>query len=893
MGPHFLNRIFAPRSIAVIGATERTNALGSLVFANLVDAGFKGELYAVNPKHDKVHGRRCYPDVEAIGRPVELAVVATPARTVPNVLRHCGEHGVRGAVVLSAGFSESGRAGKRLEEEIMEISREYDLRLIGPNCLGVMRPGRGLNATFSKNKALPGNLALVSQSGAICTAILDWAESQEIGFSAVASMGDASDVDFGDVLDYLALDRETRSILLYVEGIHNARRFMSGLRAAARMKPVIVIKSGRHAEGSRAAMSHTGSLVGADDVFDAALERAGGVRAMTIQQLFSAARILSSGYRVEGNRLAIITNAGGPGVMATDRAVELDVNMARFSTETMDKLNKALPEQWSHGNPVDILGDADAERFENAMTACLEDSGVDASIVMLTPQAMTDPLAVAEVTSRIAKKVKKPVLGCWMGDIQVREGRDHLTRERLPHFTTPEASVEGFAYLAAHKRNQRLLLQVPSPLSDRGRTDVHGARLIIEGALSEGRKLLSTLESKAVLSAFRIPVTQTMRANTAGEALVAAGTVGYPVAMKIDSPDITHKSDVQGVRLNIASAESVRSAFQTMVEDAQRLKPGARINGVTLERMHQSTYGRELMVGVLRDPVFGPVISFGSGGTSVEVIKDRAVALPPLNEVIIEGMIARTKVAKLLKEFRNMPAVDEQALEQVLLRVSEMVCELPEIQEMDINPLIADDRGLAAVDARITVNFPPVMPDRYAHMAIHPYPAHLVNQWQLPDGTNLTIRPIRPEDAKIEQEFVRNLSAESRYNRFMQAVHELTPQMLVRFTQIDYDREMALIAVQERPDGSELQVAVARYTANPDQQSCEFALAVADEWQGRGVGSHLMNELMDVARTRGLRTMEGDVLAQNTNMMALMHRLGFSSRNSREDEGIKLVTKRL
>ncbi|TVQ71797.1 MAG: bifunctional acyl-CoA synthetase/GNAT family N-acetyltransferase [Chromatiaceae bacterium] len=893
MGPHFLNRIFAPRSIAVIGATERHNALGSLVFANLVDAGFKGELYPVNPKHDTVHGRRCYPDVEAIGRPVELVVVATPARTVPNVLRHCGEHGVRGAVVLSAGFTESGRAGKRLEEEIMEISREYDLRLIGPNCLGVMRPGRGLNATFSKNKALPGNLALVSQSGAICTAILDWAESQEIGFSAVASMGDASDVDFGDVLDYLALDRETRSILLYVEGIHNARRFMSGLRAAARMKPVIVIKSGRHAEGSRAAMSHTGSLVGADDVFDAALERAGGVRAMTIQQLFSAARILSSGYRVEGNRLAIITNAGGPGVMATDRAVELDVNMARFSTETMDKLNKALPEQWSHGNPVDILGDADAERFENAMTACLEDSGVDASIVMLTPQAMTDPLAVAEVTTRVAKKVKKPVLGCWMGDIQVREGREHLTRERLPHFTTPEASVEGFAYLAAHKRNQRLLLQVPSPLSDRGRTDVHGARLIIEGALSEGRKLLSTLESKAVLSAFRIPVTQTMRANTAGEALVAAGTVGYPVAMKIDSPDITHKSDVQGVRLNIASAESVRSAFQTMVEDARRLKPGARINGVTLERMHQSTYGRELMVGVLRDPVFGPVISFGSGGTSVEVIKDRAVALPPLNEVIIEGMIARTKVAKLLKEFRNMPAVDEQALEQVLLRVSEMVCELPEIQEMDINPLIADERGLAAVDARITVNFPPVMPDRYAHMAIHPYPAHLVNQWQLPDGTNLTIRPIRPEDARIEQEFVRNLSAESRYYRFMQAVHELTPHMLVRFTQIDYDREMALIAVQERPDGSELQVAVARYTANPDQQSCEFALAVADEWQGRGVGSHLMNELMDVARTRGLRTMEGDVLAQNTNMMALMHRLGFSSRNSHEDEGIKLVTKRL
>ncbi|MCG5509668.1 bifunctional acetate--CoA ligase family protein/GNAT family N-acetyltransferase [Ectothiorhodospira lacustris] len=893
MGPHFLSRIFTPRSVAVIGASERPNALGTLVFSNLIDAGFNGELYPINPKHENVQGRKAYPDVEAIGRPVDMVVVATPARTVPGILRHCGEHGVKGAVVLSAGFSEGGRVGKRLEQEVMEIAKEYDLRLLGPNCLGIMRPSRGMNATFSNNRAQPGNLALVSQSGAICTGILDWAESQEIGFSAVVSMGDASDVDFGEVLDYLALDRETRSILVYVEGVRNARRFMSGLRAAARMKPVIVIKSGRHAEGSRAAMSHTGALVGADDVFDAALERAGAVRAMTIQQLFSAARILSSGYKIEGNRLAIVTNAGGPGVMATDRAVELDITMAQLSAATMEKLNKALPDQWSHGNPIDLLGDADDGRFDAALKACLDDEGVDGTIVMLTPQAMTDPLGVAKTITPMARKARKPVLACWMGDKQVRAAREHFTRERLPHFTTPEASVEAFAYLAAHKRNQRLLLQVPGPLSDRTRTDVQGARLIIESALSEGRKVLSTMESKAILSAFRIPVTQTMRANTASEALVAAGTVGYPVAMKIDSPDITHKSDVQGVRLNIASAESVRSAFQTMIEDTRRLRPDARINGVTIERMHKSTYGRELMVGVLRDPVFGPVISFGAGGTSVEVIKDRAVALPPLNEVIIEGMIARTKVAKLLKEFRNMPAVDDEALEQVLLRVSEMVCELPEIQDMDINPLIADERGLAAVDARLSVDYPPSMPDRYAHMAIHPYPAHLVNQWQLPDGVNLTIRPIRPEDAKIEQEFVRNLSPEARYFRFMQAVHELTPHMLVRFTQIDYDREMALIAVREQPDGSELQIAVARYTANPDQQSCEFGLVVADEWQGRGIGSHLMNELMDVARSRGLRTMEGEVLSQNTNMIALMHRLGFTSRNSHEDDGIKVVSKRL
>lgn len=893
MGPHYLNRIFTPQSIAIIGASERENALGQIVLANLLDAGFKGPVYPVNPKHKTIQGLTAFPDIESIGKPVELAVITTPAKTIPALLRHCGENGVRAAVILSAGFGESGPGGKRLQEEVVELSREFDLRIIGPNCLGVMRPSRGINATFSKNRAIPGKLALVSQSGAICTAILDWAESEQIGFSAVASLGDACDVDFGDVLDYLALDRETRSILLYVEGIQNARRFMSGLRAAARMKPVIVIKAGRHAEGSKAAMSHTGALVGADDVFDAALERAGAVRATTIQQLFSAARILSSGYRVSGNRLAIITNAGGPGVMATDRAVELGLAIAPLSEQSIDALDGVLPEHWSHGNPIDILGDAEPARYEKAIEVCLADDGVDATIVLLTPQAMTDPLGAAQVVTKATASAEKPVIACWMGKGQVAKAREHFTQEHLPQFTTPEAGVEAFSYLAAHQRNQRLLLQVPSPLTDRNGTDIKSARLIIEGALSDGRKVLSTMESKAVLNAFRIPVTQTARATTAGEALVAAGTVGYPVAMKIDSPDISHKSDVQGVRLNISSAESVRSAFQSMVETAQRIRPDARITGVTIESMHKSTHGRELMVGVIRDPAFGPVISFGSGGTSVEILKDRAVALPPLNEVIIEGMIARTRVAAMLEQFRNMPAVDKEALERVLLRVSEMVCELPEIQELDINPLIADERGLAAVDARISVDYPPSMPDRYAHMAIHPYPAQLVKQWQLADGTNLTIRPIRPEDAEIEQQFVRDLSAESRYFRFMQAVHELTPHMLVRFTQIDYDREMALIAVREQPDGSELQVAVARYTANPDQLSCEFAITVADDWTQKGIGSYLMNELMDVARSRGLRTVEGEVLTQNTNMLALMRRLGFKVQNSPEDEGIKKVFKRL
>jgi acetyltransferase len=508
-------------------------------------------------------------------------VIATPAPTVPGIIQECGACGVRGAVVLSAGFAETGEAGRRLQEEMLEAARQQDLRIIGPNCLGIIRPALGLNATFSKNAALAGDLALVSQSGAICTAILDWAQTQQIGFSMIASLGGTADVDLGDVLDFLALDGKTRSILLYVEGVHNARRFLSGLRAAARMKPVIVIKSGRHDEGSRAAMSHTGAIVGADDVFDAALERAGAVRAMTVEQLFSAARMLSSRHRVTGNRLAIVSNAGGPGVMATDRAVEMDVAMAELGEQTLEQLDRLLPAHWSHGNPVDILGDATAERYEKSLAAVLGDRGVDGALVMLTPQAMTDPLEVARAVVRLDANCPKPVIACWMGDSQVRAAREHFRENRLAHFSTPEASVEAFAHLAAYHRNQRLLLQVPGPLADRAGTDVASARLIVEGARAEQRSVLNTMEAKAVLSAFRIPITQTVQARTANEAMVGAGTLGYPVALKIDSPDISHKSDVDGVRLNIDNAAAVRTTFQDMIEAAKRERPDARIDGVT------------------------------------------------------------------------------------------------------------------------------------------------------------------------------------------------------------------------------------------------------------------------------------------------------------------------
>ncbi len=890
MGVHYLHRVFAPKSVAVIGATTRPDSVGHRVFTNLLDAGFNGELVAVNPKYTEVGGKPCFPSVKAIGKPVDLVVVVTPAKTVPALIRECGESGVRGAVVISAGFRETGPQGVRLEDEMVEVARRYGIRIIGPNCLGTMRPSIGLNATFSHNAALPGDLALVSQSGALCTSILDWALSNHVGFSVMVSMGGSADVDFGEVLDYLAVDPETKSILLYVEGIRRARRFMGGLRVAARMKPVVVVKAGRHAEGSRAAVSHTGSLVGADDVFDAALQRAGVVRVLTIAELFDAAHILSAGIRVKGNRLAVVTNAGGPGVMAADCAVEAGVSIPELDEVTVKKLDKVLSPAWSRGNPVDILGDAQPERYKDAILACQEGTQFDGILAMFTPQAMSKPTEAAKQVIAAAKKGKKPTIACWMGEEQVLEARKLFAKGRVPYFLTPEASVNAFSYLARYHRNQHLLRQVPSPLVDTSEPDVEGARLIIEGVLADGRKVLSTAESKALLSAFRIPTMPSVEVHSANEALVAAQSLGYPVAMKIHSPDITHKSDAGGVRLNIDNAQSVRMAYLELITSVQKARPKARIHGVTIEKMLRKRNGREVIVGLLKDEVFGPTVSFGAGGTGVEVLRDRAVALPPLNEFIARDLIKRTRVAKMLDAFRNMPPVDVQAIETILLRISAMACELPYIREVDVNPLIADEEGAVAVDARVAVDYYPLTSDRYGHMAIHPYPSHLTSGFQLPNGRDIVIRPIRPEDAEIEETFVRNLSAESKYFRFMQSLQELTPEMLVRFTQIDYDREMAFLATTEIT-GKEAEIAVGRYVTNPDGKSAEFAIVVGDDWRRMGIGTRIMMALIEVAKLKGLLTMEGEILTENSKMLSLARKLGFVIRSMEDDPTVQLAVK--
>lgn len=890
MKKHYLLKAFEPASVAVIGASDRESSVGGQLLRNIREGGFAGEIYAVNPKRENVQGLKSYPSVSAIDRPVDLAVIAIPAPQIPGVMHECGNLGVGAAIVLSAGFSEVGNAGAALQSEIVDIARTYGIVLIGPNCLGIMRPRVGLNATFAKSAVRSGHVALVAQSGAFCTALLDWADTKGFGFSAVASLGATADVGFGEVLDYLAVDPETRSILLYVEGITNARSFISGLRGAARLKPVIVVKSGRSDSGTRAAVSHTGALVGADHVFDAALRRAGAVRVSSVGELFAAAALLASGARVGGPRLAIITNGGGPGVMAADRAADLDVPLAQLSEQSIETLGKVLPAHWSHSDPVDILGDADPSRYASATEIVLADPGVDGLLVLLTPQGMTDPTGCADAVIQAARKSRKPVLACWMGAGLVAQGRQKFAEANIPHFRAPEAGVEAFGYLTSYRRNQTALLQTPGPLARHKEPDVEGARLIIDHALSERRQTLSSAEAKAVLHAFQIPASPSINVGSAAEALVAAEGLGLPVAMKINSPDITHKSDVGGVRLNIREPRSVRTAFREMMDSVRAQRPDAKIDGVTIEPMLERPHAREIMIGIATDPVFGPVISFGAGGTAAEIFADSNVALPPLNEYLSRDLINGTRAGRLLRHFRNLPEADQQKVIEVLQRVSEIACELREVQELDINPLLVDEDGVIAVDARIVVATPATSTAHYGHMAIHPYPAELVSEWQLRDGTDVVIRPIQPEDATIEQAFVQGLSPQTKYNRFMQNFDKLTPEMLARFTQIDYDREMAFVSVINDGSPNAEMIGVARYVSNPDRHSCDFGLTVGDAYQRQGIGRELMRRLIAVARDRGIEVMEGDVLASNVNMLALCKGMGF--RIARNDEDPEVVQAR-
>lgn len=880
-----ISKILRPRSLALFGASDSLAKPGGVILRNLLDGPFSGRVIAINPKHRELFGQPVYSSLDAVSETPELAVIATPAATVPPIMEQCGRRGITAAVIISAGFQEAGPEGQRLEQQLETVARRYGIRFLGPNCLGVLRPQIGLNASFSASSARPGCLGLVSQSGALCAAVLDWAQTSGVGFSSIVSIGSGANVDFGEILDFLTADAATESILLYVEGVRNARRFTSALRSAARVKPVVVMKSGRSSSGTRAAATHTGALLGSDDVFDAVLRRAGAVRVSSFANFFSAAATLQAGVRTKGDRLAIVTNAGGPAVMAADSAADKGVRLATLSPATMARLSAALPPHWSHANPVDILGDASPERFASTALACLDDDGADALLVILTPQAMTQPEQAAGRIVTLAAKTRKPIFTVWMGEASVASSRDAFRAAKIPTYRTPEAAVEGFATTLAYHENQRLLLETPAPLAARETPDIEGAQMIVESALAEHRQNLTLTESKAVLAAFRVPILQSIPARDASEALLAAEELGFPVALKIDSPDTTHKTDVGGVQLDICGARELPAAVNQLMDRVKKAAPQAVIRGVLVEKMAPRGSARELMIGVASDPVFGPVIAFGLGGTMVEIVRDRAIGIPPLNRYLAQKLIASARAAACLGPFRGSPPVDQSLIEDVLLRVSEMICALSALQELDINPLLASENQVLAVDARIVVRRRPASERDYGHMAIQPYPARQVRHWELADGTLVTLRPIRPEDAAIERQFVNALSDQSKYFRFMHAMSDITPEMLSRFTQIDYDREMAFIAVLGASP-NERQIGVARYFVDPFDEACEFAVVIADDWRGKGLGAQLLRTLIESARLKGVRRMYGAVLAENLNMLKFAAKAGFQVSENPDDHNL-------
>ena len=896
MSTHYLHALLAPRSVAVIGASEREGALGSFVFENMRNNGFQnahdGILYAVNPKHLSVFGEKCYRAVADLPSVPDLMVITSPADTVAEILQDAGRVGVKNAVVLSAGFNEIGEEGLMRTRQVQAALALHGIRMIGPNCVGIMRPAIGMNATFANAPCKSGPLALISQSGAVCTALLDWAATTEIGFSSVVSLGAALDVDFGEVLDYLVHDSETKSILLYIEGIRDARGFVSALRAAARVKPVVVFKAGRHSAGTKAVTSHTGALAGSDAVFDAALARSGAVRVSSSLQLFAAARVLASAKRPAGARLAIVTNGGGPGVVAADAVVDNGLELAKLSIVTIEKLNAVLPAHWSKTNPVDIIGDATAARFSAATQAVMDDANVDAALVLFCPQRVTTAAAAAATIMPIAHQHDKPVFAALLGGASIIEARMMLEKSDIANFMTPENAVEAMSCLVRFKRHQEMLLESVPAFAG---MNFHDASLAVTTAtriraevLRQGRSVLTEIEAKSLLLAFGLPVNAGEIATTREAAQAAAKAMGYPVAMKIHSPDITHKSDVGGVRLNLVNTKQVGHAFDDMMEHLERIKPDARIDGVNIQPMMKFAHQREVLVGLKRDVVFGPVVAFGAGGIKVEVLRDVALALPPLNPSLAATLMAATRMRAVLNAYRDVPAINDDAIIDVLQRVSMMACLLPWIEEMDLNPVLAHPRGAAVVDARVVINSTlPITDHRYRHMAIFPYPIELERQVRLKDGSALMLRPIRPDDADREHAFVAKLSDASRYSRFQHSMTALSAEMIARFTQLDYDREMALLLLV--PGIDEI-AGVARYYPNVDRVSAEFACAVADAWQGRGVGTVLMKALIACARDAGYVSMDGAVLSTNAAMLALTERLGFVAADGHEpDHTVKMV----
>jgi len=890
-----LDSVFKPRSVAVIGASKTAHSVGAVLSRNLFKSGFEGPVMPVNPKHQAIEGVLAYPDIASLPVTPELAVVATPPETVPQIVAQLGERGTKAAVVITAGLSRKRKGSdSTLKQEMLNAARPHLMRVIGPNCLGILVPKWGLNASFAHMAAQSGRLAFVAQSGAIVTSVIDWASSRGIGFSHLVSLGDMADVDFGDMLDYLANDAGTRAILLYVEAVTEARKFMSAARAAARMKPVVVVKAGRHAAGAKAAASHTGALAGSDIVYDAAFRRAGMLRVTTLEELFDAVATLALTDVPQGERLAILTNGGGVGVMATDSLVDYGGTLAEIGKETTNALNKVLPATWSHGNPVDIIGDAPGQRYADALKALRADKQIDAVLALNCPTAVADSLEAAQAIVDVARTPsphtahKQALLTSWVGDRSAAASRELFVNNGIPTYETPEDAVRAFTHLVNYRRSQRALMETPASVPEDYTPDHAVVEEILAGAVEAGREWLTEVEAKQVLDAYGVGVVPTRVATTPREAAAIAADIASPVAVKILSPDITHKSDVGGVALDVAGPAAARTAAEGMLERINTQQPEARIEGFSVQPMVNRPGAYELIIGMTDDAQFGPVILFGQGGVAVEVVKDQALGLPPLNMRLAHETMSRTRIYRQLQGYRGLAPANLDAIAVTMIRVGQLVTDHGRIAELDINPLLADEYGVVALDARIKVHSGG--PSGTARLAIRPYPKELEETITLGDNRELLLRPILPEDEPALQAAFAKLTPEEIRLRFFVPVHTLTHVTAARFTQIDYDREMALILTEPGIAGKTEIFGVVRINADPDNERAEYAIVVRHDMTGMGIGILLMRRIIDYCRSRGIGEIFGDVLRENNTMLKLCKALGFQQRSLPEDPDLVRVT---
>lgn len=890
MNVHNLDPIFNPKRIALIGVTTNPNSVSGKVLINLVSGGFRGVVYPVNPDHEAVMGIPCYPDIRSLPKVPDLGIICTPAEKVAGIVNECGEMGIPGLIIVSAGFRETGEEGQKLEQEIRDLMKKYQgMRIIGPNCLGVIVPSLKLNASFAAAMPRPGNIAFISQSGALCTSVLDWAMEGKIGFSQFVSIGNSLDVEFGDLIDYFGEDENTHFIILYIESITNARKFMTAARAFARKKPIIVYKAGRFPESAQVAASHTGALASEDAVYDAAFQRAGLARVYEIGDIFSVAELIGRNKFPRGPRLGIITNAGGPGVMATDALIASNGVLSELSQETLAKLNENLPAFWSHGNPVDVLGDARAKRVSKATQIVLEDAGTDAVLVILTPQAMTNPNAIAREISILAATTSKPILAAWLGGQSMHEADDILVEAGVPSYKTPEQAIRAFMTMVSYSRNLDILFETPKDVPVEFTIDRVRIRNEFHELVGENASILSEEISKTILESYGIKTTKPVLATSSKEAVSIANELGYPVVLKIQSPDITHKSDVGGVMLNISDDVHVKKAYKQITENALGNKPSARIDGVSVQRMFSSKDGVELILGIKKDKIFGTVLMVGMGGITAELFGDKALGFPPLNERLARRMLESLKIYPLLKGYRGSKPKNTDALIQVLIRLSYLAADYPEILELDINPLLVTSSEVIALDARIIIDPATVRNEGqpFAHLALQPYPEKLVKPIVLENGTQLLLRPIKPEDEPLWIAMIGRCSKDSLYSRFRYFFHWQSHETATRFCFNDYDREIAIVA--ELNEDPKKLVGVGRLIANPDHESVEYAILIEDAWQQKELGNLLTDYCLEIAKSWNLKRFIAQTTTDNKRMISVFRKRGFEVSINSQDSTVDVV----